>query len=752
MEDLRILDVSKRKLIVCIIIVNIIAIIFSGWKIIHETQDNVIFENAYTGNKWLKLDASDVIRGVYQVTVSYETNRSECTVNMETGEKRYQLLQSEQYALSPDKDQISFTFWLNHRADMLSVIVDCGDVEKEDTYLTIHEISISRRQYGSTAYELLKVLLAFGILDLIVIIALNYEWVKKNYYILLGLVAVTAISSLGIMTNPLPGGHDLPFHLSRIWGLKEGISAGEFPVKIQPGWCNGYGYPTSIFYGDIFLYFPAVLTLLRVPLYTAYKAYVFVINLGTVLTAYFCFKKISGDEKVGVVCSAVYTLSIYRLCNVYLRAAVGEYTAMLFIPLIILGMWEILAENTKRKDYQIQWVWLCLGVSGLIQSHVLSCEMVGIFLVLVCIIFIKRVFRKSTLIVIAKSIIATLLLNAGFLIPFLDYAGEELNVFAEKDFYGIQKYGMSIYELFALNSTGAGSVIYADNNLGIRMPVSLGFVSLIAFLLSITILIKSQELSGRKKQLLAMVSFLAGVAVWFASDLFPWDSLQGIKGLKQITGTLEFPFRYLSIAMAIITLMLCLSLQIIVKSGKWKDCTSILLLGLLFVCVWQSVGYLDHVIRESGSIIVYDGTTMNAETSSLYGGEYVYVGTDYEKAAKTATVVSNAEITDIERNGNQFVISCIADEETYMKIPLFYYPDYKCVDVENRTELTVLKGDNNELWVQIPEGYCGTFRIAFVEPVAWRTAEILSLLMLLFLVGYGVVYKFNANTPGKDNS
>ena len=64
----------------------------------------------------------------------------------------------------------------------------------------------------------------------------------------------------------------------------------------------------------------------------------------------------------------------------------------------------------------------------------------------------------------------------------------------------------------------------------------------------------------------------------------------------------------------------------------------------------------------------------------------------------------------------------------------------------------MLKGDNNELWVQIPEGYCGTSRIAFVEPVAWRTAEILSLLMLLFLVGYGVVYKFNANTPGKDNS
>lgn len=730
---------NKRKSALFFICLNLLIVLFSCLKMNNEVQESIIFEDAFTGNKWLKLDAEDVIRGVYQVTVNYETNRTECTVSLETEEKNYQLLQSDQFTLNPDKNEISFNIWLNHGTDILSVIVDCGAVEKEDTFLNIHEISIERRRLGSAAYGILRVLLALGILDIVILLVLKSDWVKKNYYIVIGLTSITFISSLGIMTNPLPSGHDLSFHLSRIWGIGRGLAAGEFPVKIQPGWCNGYAYPASVFYGDVLLYFPAALTLLRVPLYTAYKIYVFAINFGTALISWFCFKKISRSKNIGVVCSAAYTLSVYRMCNVYLRAAVGEYTAMMFMPLIILGMWEILSEDVQEKGYKSKWVYLCLGMSGLIQSHVLSCEMAGIFLVIVCILFIKRVFRKPTLVVLVKSVIATVFLNAGFLIPFLDYAREDLNVFAEKEYYGIQKYGMSIYELFAVNSTGAGAVIYADNNLGIRMPVSLGIVSMIAFLLAITILIKSQEASGKEKRLLTALLVLSGMSVWFASDLFPWDSLQGIKVLKQLTGTLEFPFRYISIAMGLITLMLCLALKICCGCAKWKSHINILLLGLSFISALQGMQYLDHVIRESGSTIVYDGTAMNAAASSLYGGEYYYVGTDYEKACKDGNVWSDAEITNIERNGNQFIISCNIGEEAWLKLPLFYYPDYKCIDIDSGTELPVIKGDNNELWVKVPAGYGGTLRVAFTEPLAWRGAEISSFLTLIILIGYSLI-------------
>lgn len=749
---------NKRKMILLLICINLFVIVLAGLKIGNEKQESILFQDAYTGDKWLRLDAYDVARGVYRVTVRYETNRTECTIGMSTEEQkyneRYRWLREETHSLSPNENELSYDIWLNHGTDMLCVIVDCGDVEKEDTYLILHEISIDRSWLGSTAYEMLKVLLVLGILDVAAFFALNGSWVKKNFYVLLGIISITFISSLGIMMDPLPSGHDLPFHLSRIWGLGQGLAAGEFPVKIQPGWCNGYGYAVSIFYGDALLYFPAALTLLKIPLDTAYKAYVIIINLGTALTSFFTFKKISGNKEIGVVCSAAYTFSLYRICNIYVRAAVGEYTAMMFIPLVILGMWEILSEDVKQKDYRSKWVWLCIGMTGLIQSHVLSCEMVGIFLIITCVVWIKRVFRKQTFIVLAKSVIATLFLNAGFLIPFLDYAREELSVFTEHEFYRIQQYGMSIYELFSINTTGSGLALPANNGLEGRLSVSLGFISILAFLLTITV-IRMEEISKREKQRLIAVLLLTGGAVWAASVWFPWDSLQRIKGLKQVIGSLQFPFRYLSIAMGFAILMLGLTLKICCESEKIKKHAHLLLIGFLLICMWQGMQYMDRAIRENGSKIVCEGTAMIADRESMIGAEYSYMDTDHDKAINGGKLLSEAQISAVERDGNQFVISLRTEEETYLKVPLFYYPDYQCMDTESKEKLPVIKGDNNELWVKVPAGYDGTVRIAFVEPWTWRIAELCSFFTLIIFIGYrirplGELTKRTAHVTDKD--
>lgn len=54
---------------------------------------------------------------------------------------------------------------------------------------------------------------------------------------------------------------DLRVHLMRIEGIADQLRLGHVPVRMQSVWLDGYGYPISIYYGDIFLYFPAVLLL-----------------------------------------------------------------------------------------------------------------------------------------------------------------------------------------------------------------------------------------------------------------------------------------------------------------------------------------------------------------------------------------------------------------------------------------------------------------------------------------------------------
>lgn len=52
---------------------------------------------------------------------------------------------------------------------------------------------------------------------------------------------------------------------------------------------------------------------------------------------------------MGLAGVAIYVLSLYLLENLYSRAAVGEYCAIIFFPMILVGMYEILMEKKENK-------------------------------------------------------------------------------------------------------------------------------------------------------------------------------------------------------------------------------------------------------------------------------------------------------------------------------------------------------------------------------------------------------------------
>ena len=77
-------------------------------------------------------------------------------------------------------------------------------------------------------------------------------------------------------------------------------------------------------------------------------------------------------------------------------------------------------RDVKDKDYGRSFIPLTIGFTGLIQSHLLTCELVGGFTILLCLILWKKVFRKETFLVLAKTVVYSVLLSAWFLVPFLD--------------------------------------------------------------------------------------------------------------------------------------------------------------------------------------------------------------------------------------------------------------------------------------------------------------------------------------------
>ena len=63
-------------------------------------------------------------------------------------------------------------------------------------------------------------------------------------------------------------------------------------------------------------------------------------------------KTVTKSDKMSIVSSLIYMVAPYHLVDIYIRCAIGEVVAFVFIPIIFLGLYNILNNNTK-KDYYL---------------------------------------------------------------------------------------------------------------------------------------------------------------------------------------------------------------------------------------------------------------------------------------------------------------------------------------------------------------------------------------------------------------
>ena len=72
----------------------------------------------------------------------------------------------------------------------------------------------------------------------------------------------------------LPLGHDLWFHLYRIGAMAEELrESSGLPIRMLSDSFNGYGYGAALYYGDFFLYVPALLTAMGMQVAAAYRIF-----------------------------------------------------------------------------------------------------------------------------------------------------------------------------------------------------------------------------------------------------------------------------------------------------------------------------------------------------------------------------------------------------------------------------------------------------------------------------------------------
>lgn len=690
-------------------------------------------------------------KGVYQVELRYATDTdmsNRCVVEDASG--TIGNVCTNGTVLFSGLDRTDFTMWLS--SDSASVTVRVWYAGEGN--LAVQGLTIRETHAGDRIF-LFKLLCFFTVLNF----AYLYLQYDKAYQIPRKNKAVTFCLGLTILAASLPatvnymiGSGDLVYHLMRVEGIRDGLAGGQFPVRISPEWQQGYGYASPIFYGETLLYSAGLLRMIGFSVTSSFRIYMFAVSAATVLISYYCFKKIFREPFIGVFCSGLYSLSIYRLYKTWQTSSWGECLGILLLPILLYGFWRVFTQDICEESYKRSWIPLTVGFSLLVQSHLLTGEMSGFFTILLCFILWKRVFRLRTFVVLAKTVLYSILLSMWFLIPFADYMLTGDFVIHHVSGRTIQSRGLyPAHLLFSWFIEGT-NVFFEGNGMADTAPLGVGIV-LVAALLSLCYLWFAGKTGGMKSEERGLARITAGfsvLAMLMSLNLFPWDRIQAMNGITAtLVSSIQFPNRFLTIANVCLTAVAGFVAKYVMRQRNRH--LSICWFGsMLLLFAIGNLHLMGDIMDTSAALYVYNNEGMG--TGYISGAEYLPYGADESRFIYHDPIgTEGIEVDDYEKSslGAEAYIVNRGSGEGEVAFSLLYYKGYLARNADDGEELNCRSGENYEVTVDIPADFAGRVQVYFESPWYWRVGEIITLLTFFCMMAAWLRRKYGNSVDGR---
>ena len=666
--------------------------------------------------------------GDYEVSIDYVSDAP--FTAYATAAKRPAFVQGEpaRLAAAPQGASASFTFTLIGASPDVMI---AGDLPEgaQVTGITVHKAGAGVFSRDLAAYAVL----AGCVLTALYILSWDERRNAREFRRdVLILICAAFFASLPSLWYGMIDGHDLFFHHNRIEGIASGLRAGEFPVRIHSTTLLGYGYAAPEFYPELFLYLPALMRNLGVSIRTCLDIFQMLTNLASAFAMYYCAHRLFASRRIAVGAGILYTLCIYRVVNLYVRASLGESISLVFFPILILGMMDVIAGDARR------WPMLTLGMLGVVMSHILSTFFAIVLCAFAALLGAMRLLREPRrILAILKAAVLTVLCSLWFVVPFIQYnmEGISTNLIAQA-YLNTLKLG-SLLVSFSGNVTGASMT---DMDFAYHIGVVPGVALMVGCALLIVHLYAQGGTLRRKltpgdpqgnDRLALTMLFLGGITLLCATDFFPWKFFCS---LRRPFGTLfmemQFPWRLVGVASPMLALAAAWGF---LHDDKTAHTAMAMLVCLSVVfCGYTLTAHLQYETLYEQDIWV---------DTRIDQFEYTYVGTqkDALEAGRISADGDAVDVLEYERSGSSLrALICHDSECSYFEMPLLYYPGYRAT-VDGR-ERTVARGTNNVL--RIYAGNSGQpmeLRVWFDPPASWLVAQGVSaigaILLLALLLG-----------------
>lgn len=549
---------------------------------------------------------------------------------------------------------------------------------------------------------------------------------SKEGLIILALIILTTITIIPLFSTPIIRGDDIFFHLLRIEDIKNGILGGQFPVQIMPESLYGYGYANGIFYPDLFLYFPALLRIMGVDLRIAYGIFMSLCTFLATFSMYFCVKKIFKNTNIAFFSTVIYIFAQYKITDLYFRSAVAEYISFIFIPIIILGVYELLYRDYKK--YYI----LAIGMSAVVLTHLLSVIMIASMCGAIYLFSIFKIIKEPKRLGYSiRAAVLTILLTAYSWIPIIGqflhgkFNLEDVKPFAYEDI-------VSLNDIFTVNRN------------------SRFFVGII---FSLLVLLYIGAILKKKNNGFVFILFLIGLGSLLLTIENPIAKavFENIKILDNV----QFAWRFGLIATPLLGIVSGYSIGVLIPD-RTRAKTLILVL-LVITLGGNLLLYTKYYKRKN---IDFDNFTSKYSKYIGAGAEYLPEGASEDDIAKKGNKVISKDATFKYSNYKKKGVKISFDfktenENTIVDLPLLYYYgyDYKIIPKEGKAiKGKVEKSEDLCVRVDLGKVKSGTLVVDYKGTFYMTLGNLITLATIIYLIYSRTKNKRNSKVSFKRNS
>lgn len=404
----------------------------------------------------------------------------------------------------------------------------------------------------------------------------------------------------------LPITHDGQDHVARIANFYQSLAEG----NLIPRWASnlnwGYGHPILMFLYPFSSYVGSFFHVLGFSFVDSTKL-VFGFGFIASMLAMYLFVKTVYGKRAGIVASILYGFAPYRFVDLYVRGAIGEHMAFVFLPLSLYFVF-MLAQQSDAAKRMVRNIGLSLSIAALILSHnaiaIMFLPIIGLYALYLFFFGTKR--NMLFLLHCFLSFVSGFGLSAFFWIPAYIEGKYTLRDIVTQGEFAIRFVPWSWFVYSPWN--------YGQGN---ELTKMLGISQWIGIMTTLYVLLKQKN---RKLRIMLISLLVVLIGSFFIMTSWSLPIWQHITLLQKF----QFPWRFLSVSVFCAAVLGGIAVAKVTE--PWKKGTLILVVYCIFsifitLNMWKPKGYL--VKPETYFSGVYESTTDTGESSPIWSVRFM---------------------------------------------------------------------------------------------------------------------------------